>query len=323
MALPLRPPNSSSNDTPCARAAASGAGGLRPTRAIRRRLQDGCRPGLLLSPDVARPAAGPAGTAVPTGRNITGEQASMSYDVRGKTILITGANRGIGKSLVETFLAHGAARVYAAVRDPSSAGPLVEQYGDTVVPVAIDLGDPESIYATAAAAGDAEVVINNAGVLTSTSPLDEDVSEQLDYELRINVHGLIHMARAFAPVLAANGGGAFVQLNSVASMKNFPAFSTYSASKAAAYSMTQALRETLREQGTRVVSVHPGPIATDMGDAAGLTEIAEPPSLVGEALIAGLESGAFHVWPDTMAKQVAGAYQGFAENVVEADMSEG
>ena len=131
------------------------------------------------------------------------------------------------------------------------------------------------------------------------------------------------MAQAFAPVLKANGGGAFVQLNSVASMKNFADFATYSASKAAAYSITQALRELLGQQGTAVLSVHPGPIATDMSDAAGMSEIAEPPSLVAEGIVAALKAGDFHLFPDSMAKQFGDAYQSFAENIVEADQSEG
>ncbi|CDN11304.1 hypothetical protein RintRC_1671 [Richelia intracellularis] len=97
-----------------------------------------------------------------------------------------------------------------------------------------------------------------------------------------------NMAQAFAPVLKANGAGVFAQLNSVVSMKTFSNFGTYSASKAASYSITQALREILSEQGTIVLSVHPGAIATDMGDAAGLTAIAEPPTLVAEAIIKAL-----------------------------------
>jgi NAD(P)-dependent dehydrogenase (short-subunit alcohol dehydrogenase family) len=106
-------------------------------------------------------------------------------------------------------------------------------------------------------------------------------------------------------------------------MKNFANFATYCASKAAAYSITQALREVLKAQGTRVMSVHPGPIATDMGDAAGLTAIAEPPALVGEAIVGALASGDFHVWPDTLAREIGSVYQGFAEGVVEAQVSEG
>ncbi|HBL46803.1 MAG TPA: short-chain dehydrogenase, partial [Planctomycetaceae bacterium] len=86
---------------------------------------------------------------------------------------------------------------------------------------------------------------------------------------------------------------------------------------------TQALKEMLKEQGTQVVSVHPGPIATDMGDAAGFEEIAEPPELVAEGIVAALKAGEFHVFPDSMAKDVGAAYQSFAENVIEAEMVEG
>jgi NAD(P)-dependent dehydrogenase (short-subunit alcohol dehydrogenase family) len=247
----------------------------------------------------------------------------VSYDIGGKTVLVTGANRGIGKALVETFLQHGAGKVYAAVRAVDSAAPLVEAHGDKVVPVPVDLADAGAISRAAETASDVDVVVNNAGVLTTTGPLDSDAAKSLDFELKVNVFGLLHMAQAFAPVLKNNGGGVFVQLNSVVSFKSFPNFTTYSASKAAAYSLTQALREVLGAQGTTVLSVHPGPIATDMGDAAGLTDIAEPASLVGEAIIRALEDGEFHVFPDSMARQFQAAYDSFAKNVIEASAAEG
>ncbi len=248
---------------------------------------------------------------------------TISYDIKHKTALVTGANRGIGKVIVETFLEKGATKVYVGVRNLNTAEPLIEQYGDRVEAIQIDLGKPETITTAAQQAIDVEVVVNNAGVFKASTPLDVDALESLNYEMEINVGGLIRMAQAFAPVLKANGGGAFIQLNSVASIKNFVSFATYSASKAAAYSITQALRELLSEQGTAVVSVHPGPIATDMGDEAGLTEIAEPPSLVADGIVAALNNGDFHVFPDTMAKQIAGVYQNFAENIIEANIMEG
>lgn len=247
----------------------------------------------------------------------------MSYDIKDKVVLITGANRGIGKVMVDSFIQHGAAKIYAAVRTVDSASHLVEQYGNKVIPIHIDLGDPASISTAAEKAQDVEVVINNAGVLKTSTPLDEDAIDSLKFEMDINVYGLIHMAQSFAPVLKANGGGVFAQLNSVVSMKCFSSFATYSASKAAAYSITQALRELLAEQGTTVLSVHPGPIATEMGDAAGLTEVAEPPALVPEGIIAALQTDEFHVFPDSMAKQIGSAYDSFAKNVVEVQMSEG
>lgn len=197
----------------------------------------------------------------------------MVYDITNKTILVTGANRGIGKVLVESFIHHGAAKVYAAVRQLESAAPLVEKYGDKVVPIHIDLANPESIAAAAQTATDVEVVVNNAGAFQAASPLDETAISTLDFQMNINVYGLIHMVQTFAPVLKTNGGGVFAQLNSVVSMKTFANFATYSASKAAAYSMTQALRELLSEQGTIVLSVHPGPIATDMGHKSSIWAI--------------------------------------------------
>ena len=247
----------------------------------------------------------------------------MSYDVRDKTILVTGANRGIGKAITNTLLKHGAGKIYAAVRRPASADSLVKSHGDKVVPLQFDLTQPNTIKAAADTASDVTLVINNAGVLRTATAFSDDAIEALQFEMEANVYGLIHVAQAFAPVLKANGGGALVQLNSVVSLKCFPQFTTYCASKAAAYSLTQGLRAHLSEQDTAVVSVHPGPIATDMGNAAGLSEIAEPPELVGEAIVAALKAGDFHVFPDSMSKQIGEAYQSFAENVVEADLTEG
>ncbi|MEE8151260.1 MAG: SDR family oxidoreductase [Nitrosomonadaceae bacterium] len=243
------------------------------------------------------------------------------YDVQGKVVLVTGANRGIGKAIVDSLIKRGAKKVYAAVRTLDSAKPLVEAYGDKITPIHVDMEKPGTITA-AATAGDVEVLINNAGILLLAAPLAEDAIEKFSHELNINVFGLIHIAQAFAPILKANGGGALVQLNSVASIKNFSDFATDSASKAAAYSITQGLRDTLDEQGTLVVSVHPGPIETDMTDGLGFDEMTESPTLVSEAIIEGLSAGQFHVFPDTMAKQVGEQYENFAKNIVEANLME-
>jgi len=246
----------------------------------------------------------------------------MSFDIQGKVTLVTGANRGIGRTIVDAFMDGGVAKVYAAVRDVDSAKPLVEQYGKKITAIELDVSKTDTITAAAKAASDVQVVVNNAGVLKTAGPLAGDAIETLKFEMDVNVYGLLRMAGAFAPVLKANGGGALVQLNSVASLKAFPDFATYCASKAASYSLTQALRAKLGEQGTVVLSVHPGPIATDMADSAGFDEIAEPPSLVANGIVEALRAGDFHLFPDTMAKQVGGAYQSFADQIVNANMIE-
>ncbi len=246
---------------------------------------------------------------------------TTSYDIKGKTALVTGANRGIGKVIVETFLDKGGVKkVYAAVRNLDTAKALTDQYGDRVEAIHIDLAKPETIQQAAQHATDVDIVVNNAGVLKTSTPLDANALDSMAYEMDMNVSGLVRMAQAFAPVLKINDGGALIQLNSLASIKSFTPFATYSASKAAAYSITQALRDLLKEQGTIVVSVHPGPIATDMADAAGIGEIAEPPSIVVDSILEALDKGEFHAFPDSMAKQFEGAYKGFAEDIVNANL---
>lgn len=246
----------------------------------------------------------------------------MSYEIENSVALVTGANRGIGKAIVEGLLARGAVKVYAAVRNPSSADGLVDEHGDKVVPLELDVTRPETITAAAGVASDVTLVVNNAGVLRNATPLAEDAIEALQFEMDVNVLGLIRVAQAFAPILKKNGGGGFAQLNSVASLKSFPDFATYSASKAASYSITQALKSLLSGDGVQVVSVHPGPIATDMASDAGLDDIAEAPSVVADAIAEAFQTDTFHAFPDSMAKQFGEAYNDFAKHVVEADLAE-
>ena len=237
-----------------------------------------------------------------------------------KRVLITGANRGIGRAIVECAAERAAARIYAGVRNLDSANELVERYGSLVQPIQIDLDAPETIKAAARQATDAEIVINNAGIMHIASPFDDDAIPLLNRELQINVVGLLQMARAFAPVLRANGGGAFVQLNSVASVRASASFSTYCVSKAASYSITQSLKDQLAQQGTHVLSVHPGPTQSDMGSAAGFDEIATPAADVATALFDAIDAQTFHAWVGPLAELVSHSYAEFSQTVIEGDM---
>lgn len=242
----------------------------------------------------------------------------MSTSVKNKVALVTGANRGIGKAIVESFLQHGAKKVYLAVRNPDSTKALEEKFGDKVVTLQADMSDVTSLKALANQANDVDILVNNAGIMHFSTPLADNADIALKQELDINVFGLLRIANAFSDILSAHKG-TLVQLNSVASLKGFAAIATYCASKAAAYSLTQSLREEFGELGVSVLSVHPGPIATDMGDEAGF-ENAPDATVVSEGIVTALENGDFHLFPDEMAKQFGAAYQSFSDTIVTADL---
>lgn len=246
----------------------------------------------------------------------------MSYDLNNKIALITGANRGIGKAIVESFFSQGVKKIYLAVRNIESTAALVKKYGDKVVPLFVDVSQTSSVQELALQAKDVDIVVNNAGILEVADPLSDNAEEALQKEFNINTLGLIRVAQAFTPILEARAGAAFVQLNSVASIKNFLGFTTYSASKAAAYSITQGLKAAFDEKNIQLLSVHPGPIATAMGDKAGLTDIAEPASVVAEGIVSALKAGDFHLFPDALAKNFEAEYKSYAENIIEAEATE-
>ena len=118
----------------------------------------------------------------------------MARNIKQSVALVTGANRGIGKAILKTLLANGFSKVYAAVRDPSSVDGLVQEYGDRVIPVPLDLSQPATITAAAETAKDVDLVINNAGVLKTANPLASDAVEALQFEMEVNVNGLLRMA---------------------------------------------------------------------------------------------------------------------------------
>lgn len=240
----------------------------------------------------------------------------MHYDIENKVALVTAANRGIGKVIVESFIRHGVSKIYAGVRSVDKAESLAKEFEEKITPIALDYNAPSTITEAAVTASDADIVVSNAGILKKAPAISEKVFESFERELEINVYGLLRMAHAFAPVLKANGGGAFVQLNSIASLASFGEFSSYRASKAAAYSFTHSLKSSFAEQGTALLSLHPGPIETDMATEAGFEGMGDPASMVSERIVKSLQAVDFHLFPDIMANDFEKAYAPFAKGMV-------
>jgi NAD(P)-dependent dehydrogenase (short-subunit alcohol dehydrogenase family) len=243
----------------------------------------------------------------------------MSFSLKGKVALVTGANRGIGKALVDSFIAEGANKVYLAIRDLDSAAELVRTYGEKVAPVHLDLTQAESISALAEVAQDVDIVVNNAGMLSNGDLFADSFEQSFHAELEVNTFGLLRIARAFDPILRARQNTAFVQLNSVGSIKNFDGITSYCASKAATYTITQALKSEWADSGIQVLSVHPGPIATDMAKQVGMFDDAVSTSVVADAIVKSLKAGDFHLFPDPLAQGMGAAYYDFSRAVIEAE----
>ncbi len=151
-------------------------------------------------------------------------------------------------------------------------------------------------------------------------PLADNALDTLKEEMDVNVYGLMRVAKAFEATLIAKQG-ALVQLNSVASIKNYLNMTTYCTSKAASYSVTQGLRDHFKPHNVSVLSVHPGVVATDMADLAGFSDIASSPQVVPVGILAALDEGEFHVFPDAVAKQMEAGFQSYADNVIMKDFS--
>lgn len=216
--------------------------------------------------------------------------------------LVTGANRGIGAAFVSGLLAAGAKRVYAAARDPQVLVGLA-QSDARVVPIALDISDDTSVQEAAARLGDVDLVVNNAGVLLGGRLIAAADLSAARQEMEVNYFGLLRMSRAFAPILAANGGGTLINLLSILSRMANPAGGGYSASKAAAFSLTQAVRAELHSQGTRVIGVLPGFVDTAMAEGVSAPKI--QPSEVVRATLDALETDQEEVYPGEQASQIA------------------
>ena len=219
-----------------------------------------------------------------------------------KTILVTGANRGIGRALVDEALRRGASRVYAGTRQP------IVHRDRRVTPVTLEVTDPEQIQAAVEQVQSLDILVNNAGI-----SLPDDLGDRaaLQAHLAVNLYGTYAVTQAFLPLLGESRG-AIVNVVSLAAFAAVPVLPAYSASKAAEFSLTQSLRALLAGRGVSVHAVMPGPVDTDM---VRFLEIPKsPPQSVACAILDGVENGEEEIFPDPMSAPMADGWRnGFAK----------
>lgn len=226
--------------------------------------------------------------------------------IEGSVALVTGSNRGIGRAIVEALVARGASKVYAGARNTEALADLVNAYPGKVEALELDVTNAEQITKAAEIAKDVDLLINNAGVAGEKFKVisDAEINAFARVEFEVNVFGVIGLTQAFIPILESNGGGTLVNLGSVASFVNFPILQSYSASKAAVHSLTQATRAI--HTNTLVVGVYPGPVDTDMAEGLPMDKVS--PESVAQEILDGIEAGTEEVFPDPMAKEMGGFY---------------
>lgn len=217
--------------------------------------------------------------------------------IQNSTVIVTRANRGIGAEFVRQFLARGAATVYAAARNASS----ITSDDPRIHALALDVTDAAQVARAAEQAPDATIVVNNAGI-SSMIPLVDGDLDAIRREFETNVFGPLQVTRAFADSLRTNGGGAVLNVLSASSWSAFPGATTYGATKAAAWGLTDGLRLELADQGTQVLGLHMGMVDTNM--TAGWDGAKVSVESVVTAALDGLEQGALEVLADDVARQV-------------------
>jgi NAD(P)-dependent dehydrogenase (short-subunit alcohol dehydrogenase family) len=224
--------------------------------------------------------------------------------IPGSVALVTGANRGIGRALAEALLARGVKKIYATARDLATLADL----GDgRLVKLRLDVTDPAQIRAVREAAPDLTLVFNNAGVALATGLAGPTALSEARREMEVNYFGPLQVLQLLAPTLARNGGGAVVSIGSAAGLTNLPFLPTYSASKAALHSLTQAARMLYSGQGTAVFGVYAGPVDTDM-----IRDLEFPKTsarAVASAILDAIEAGQEDIFPDPFAADFGKRYQ--------------
>ena len=213
--------------------------------------------------------------------------------------LVTGANRGLGREFVQALLAAGAKKVYAAARDLSTIDPM-----EGVVPLKLDVTNMQDIATAARECKDVSLLINNAGIIRGAGLLDSTSLDSARDEWETTFIGPLALSQAFAPTLATNGGGAIVNVLSALSWISMPGAATYSAAKAAAWSLTNGLRSELHDQGTAVIGLHVAYMDTDM--ARGLAVPKTHPREVAQYSVECIQQGQVEILADEICRGLKG-----------------
>jgi NAD(P)-dependent dehydrogenase (short-subunit alcohol dehydrogenase family) len=226
-------------------------------------------------------------------------------DTTDKAVLVTGANRGIGKALVEEALRRGAKRVYAGTRQP------LAHVDERVTPVTLDVTNAEQIQRAVETVESLDILINNAGL-----GLYADLSDRsaLEHHLAVNLFGSYDTTHAFLPLLIRSRG-AIVNVLSLAALAAVPLDPTYSISKAAAFSLTQSLRLALAGRDVTVHAALPGPVDTDMAPSIDIPKAS--PESVARAILDGVENGDEDIFPDPLSDSVAEGWRNSASKALE------
>ncbi len=225
--------------------------------------------------------------------------------IRGSIALVSGANRGIGRALVEALLDQGARRVYATARDLATLDGVGALDRARVRPLKLDVTNPRDARAAAGAAGDVNLIINNAGVATAAGAADTSI-DMIRETMETNFFGLVNVTNAFLPTLREHHG-AIVNILTIVALASSPILAAYNASKAAGWSLTQSLRADLARDGITVHGVFPGAVDTDMIRSFTLPKT--PATDVARAVLDGVEAGTEDIFPDPMAQQLYAAWR--------------
>lgn len=229
----------------------------------------------------------------------------IKINPKGKIALVSGANRGIGKSITIELLNRGAKKVYTGARDIATLKELVTTYGDRIVPIQLDVTDPTSINNAASKIDKLDILVNNAGVFSIGGIFSGETIKSLKQNLDVNLWGVINLSNAVINVLKKSEVSSIINISSVAGLGNMPMCATYSVSKAAVHSLTQGMRGELMDS-TLVMGVYPGPIDTDM--AADIEMDKDSPENVAKNIVDGLINGVEDIYPDVMSKQIEPLY---------------